>query len=104
VTQNLTRKFPVRYLLKQGQRGKAFSVMEGAAVATAPYVAMIDGDLQYPPEVLPDMFRLTQQYGMVVARRHDFHENKFRQVFSQGFRWFFGKVLNGLSCDVQSGL
>lgn len=100
----LAAKYPVTTFTKNGKRGKAFSILEGAERATAPYVAMIDADLQYPPEVLPDMLRLTQQHGVVVARRNDSRESYIRKILSRGFRWVFGKVMYGLECDVQSGL
>lgn len=102
--KRLAKKFPLTTLTKKGQRGKAFSILEAAQVATAPYLVMIDADLQYPPEVIPDMFQLVQMYGVVVAKRNTYNENAFRKVMSKTFQWFFGKVLHGLECDVQSGL
>jgi cellulose synthase/poly-beta-1,6-N-acetylglucosamine synthase-like glycosyltransferase len=104
VLKRLAKKYPVTHILKDGERGKAFSILQGAKLSTAPYIAMIDGDLQYPPEVLPDMLKLTQQYGVVVARRRDFKAPKLRQFLSLGFQWVFGKLLYGLDCDIQSGL
>lgn len=104
ILKRLAKKFPVTILTKTGQKGKAFSILEGAKVSSAPYIAMIDADLQYPPEVLPDMFRLTQQYGVVVARRQDFQAPRVRQIMSRGFQYLFGKLLYGLDCDIQSGL
>jgi len=100
----LQKKFPVTVVTKQGQKGKAFSILEGAAHTNANFIAMIDADLQYSPEAIPEMYELCQQFGVVVARRTDNHESWFRKVTSRGFRWFFGKVLHGLDCDVQSGL
>lgn len=104
IAKRLQEKFPIQILTKQGQRGKAFSILEGAAASTAPYVVMIDADLQYAPEAIPEMLALTQEFGVVVARRNVHEEPFFRKVMSKGFRWFFGKVLHGLDCDVQSGL
>ncbi|MBP9819327.1 glycosyltransferase [Candidatus Woesebacteria bacterium] len=102
--KSLAKTFPLKWYRKKGKPGKAFSILEGAAHATAPYIAMIDADLQYPPEVLPDMIELTQQYGVVVARRQIHEDSWLRKAISSGFRLFFGKVLYGLNCDVQSGL
>jgi hypothetical protein len=65
---------------------------------------MIDADLQYPPEVIPDMLALAQDHGVVVAHRQSYQESPVRHAMSRGFQWFFGKLLHGLDCDVQSGL
>ena len=100
----LQKKYPIVVINKQGKRGKAYSILEAEQVVTAPYVAMIDADLQYPPETLPTMLQLTQQFGVVVARRNRSAEKWSRRVSSRGFQWVFGKILHGLDCDVQSGL
>jgi len=104
IIEKLAKKYPVTLLHKQGQQGKAYSILEGAAKTTAPYVAMIDADLQYPPEVLPEMLKLMDKDGVVVARRLVSQESHLRKAMSRGFQWFFGKMLHGLDCDVQSGL
>ncbi len=104
VLNRLAKNFPLTWRVKQGKPGKAFSILEAAEIATTPYLAMIDADLQYPPEVIPDMLELTQQFGVVVARRKIQEEGFLRKVTSTGFRFFFGRVLYGLTVDVQSGL
>lgn len=104
ILDKLKKSFPLNWYKKQGKPGKAFSILEGAEHAQTPYVAMIDADLQYPPEVLPDMLELTQQYGVVVAKRQVHEEGIFRTIISSGFKFFFGRVLFGLTVDVQSGL
>jgi len=39
-------------------RGKAFSLLEGFTIASGTIIAMIDSDLQYPPEEIPAMVGL----------------------------------------------
>lgn len=92
--------------LKQGKAGKAFSLIEGFAKAQYEYVAMIDADLQYPPEAIPKMLEVIEQGGadVVVANRKPIKESWFRRVLSGGFRYVFGKLLWKLDVDVQSGL
>jgi len=104
VLHELEKKFPLTLLLKQGKKGKAYSILEGSAASSAPYLAMIDADLQYPPEAIPEMLDIAKNKAVVVARRNNYQENKVRHLLSRGFEWFFGKVLHGLNCDVQSGL
>ncbi len=104
ILNSLKTRYPITILTKNGNQGKAYSILEGAAVSTAPYIAMIDADLQYPPEIIPEMLALAKKNAVVVAKRNDYQESKVRHFLSKGFQWFFGKVLHGLDCDVQSGL
>lgn len=104
ILKSLQKKYPITVLSKKGQQGKAFSILEAVPETTAPYLAMIDADLQYPPEVFPQMLQVAEQEGVAVARRNDNHEGIVRKTLSRGFRWFFGKILHGLDCDVQSGM
>jgi putative flippase GtrA len=57
-----------------GQRhnGLGGAVIEGFAVARAPWVCVMDGDLQHPPEVLPLLMERANATGadLVVASRH----------------------------------
>jgi glycosyltransferase involved in cell wall biosynthesis len=45
----------VRLLHRVGRRGLASAVVEGIQSTTAPYVAVIDGDLQHDERLLPAM-------------------------------------------------
>lgn len=99
-------KLPIRIFLKQGKKGKAYSLIEGFEKVSHPIVAMIDADLQYPPEALPAMADKLWRGGadVIVARRVKRGETFWRSLLSRGFAFFFGKSLHGLDCDVQSGL
>jgi cellulose synthase/poly-beta-1,6-N-acetylglucosamine synthase-like glycosyltransferase/glycosyltransferase involved in cell wall biosynthesis/O-antigen/teichoic acid export membrane protein len=99
-----SNKYPIRLHIKEGKKGKAYSVLEGAKLSKAKYLAMIDGDLQYPPEVLSKMFALVKQHGMVVANRNKYSTSFFRRIISKANSLIFGKLILGFDCDVQSGL
>lgn len=92
------------YLKKQGKQGKAFSLVEGFRKATGDIFVMIDGDLQYPPEVIPEMIEKLENADVIVANRRDYHDSTARKIFSKTFRRVFGKTLFGLNADIQSGL
>jgi len=94
----------VKLVQKKGKKGKAFAILEGAAASSAPYVAMIDGDLQYPPEALPEMYRLAQNHGVVVANRQMNGVSPLRKLGSKANIFIFEKMLLGFDCDTQSGL
>lgn len=102
--KSLSKKYPITIRQKQGKIGKAFSILEGARLATTEYVAMIDGDLQYPPEALPAMFELTPKDAIVVANRKVHHTSRIRRTASGLYRHFFGRLLFGMPTDVQSGM
>ncbi|MBI2595753.1 glycosyltransferase family 2 protein [Candidatus Daviesbacteria bacterium] len=101
---NLQRFYPVKLVTKKGKAGKAYSIIEGAQFAVGDNLAMIDGDLQYPPEVIPAMFAKLSEHGVVVANRIDYQDKPFRKFLNAGFKNIFGNFLFGLDCDVQSGL
>lgn len=100
----LAKSYPVVRKQKKGLPGKAFSILEAANISTSDFVVIIDGDLQYPPEAIPFLLEKTKQFDVVVAKRDSRHEPVFRQFTSKAFKYIFGQLLFGFSCDVQSGL
>ena len=104
--QEITKKYRAYLYLKKGKKGKAHSLLEGFSYATYPYVCMIDADLQYPPESIPDMLKKIEnnKVDIIVARRREYNTSFTRRIVSHTFQWFFGQVLHNLSFDVQSGL
>jgi dolichol-phosphate mannosyltransferase len=58
VVQELALVYPnIRCLRRFGRRGLASACVEGMAVTSAPYVAVIDADLQHDEAILPEMLR-----------------------------------------------
>lgn len=101
---SLKIEFPIQIFLKKGRKGKAFSLVEGFQYAKGDVLAMIDGDLQYPPEELPEMIRLLENYDLVIGRRKKrWLHNHFRNIGSHTFS-FLGKLFLGLDYDTQAGL
>ncbi len=98
------RKKPVIFELKKGEQGKAYSLLQGFKLAKYDAIAMIDADLQYPPEVIPSMYEKLDQFDIVVAERRIRKTSFLRSLLSHGFIRFFGKTLHHLETDVQSGL
>lgn len=62
----------VRMVHRIGRRGLATAVCEGILSTTAPYVAVIDADMQHDERVLPEMLRLLQggEVSLVVGSRY----------------------------------
>lgn len=104
VIQNLTSKYPITVRSKEGKEGKAYSIVEGAACAQSDIVAMLDADLQYPPEMLPEMVELAKTHGVVVANRKVYKSTLMRRMASRAIAFVFGRLLFGLPYDIQSGM
>lgn len=98
--------YPIRAFAKVGTRGKAQSIYEGLEHVQYPTVAMIDADLQYPPEALYPMFEMirTNSTDVVVANRTNQGTSTVRQLVHKACRIGLGKVLHGFDCDIQSGM
>ena len=103
---DLASSYPVRLVLKKGVKGKAQSLLEGFATANYDTVAMIDADLQYPPEALELMVnRLNDPLiDVVLSRREVSQTSIVRKVISWTFNFIFARLMHGMSYDAQSGL
>lgn len=89
---------------KSGIKGKAYSLVQGFQAATGDILLMIDGDLQYPPEKILDFVKELNHADIIVAERKDYNDGLVRKALSGAFRTVFGKLLFGLSTDIQSGM
>lgn len=73
VARGLAQADPrVRCLRRVGRRGLSSAVIEGALASSAPYVAVIDGDMQHDETRLPEMLALLRagECDVVVGSRH----------------------------------
>lgn len=104
IASELASTYPVILHVKKGKQGKAYSIHEGMQYVQYEAVAMIDADLQYPPEELPEMIEKLANADVVVANRKHYHDSLLRKVLSNTFRFTFGKGLFGLENDIQAGL
>ena len=103
--EKLSHSYPASFHLKKGRRGKAHSILEGFDFVRFETIAMIDADLQYPPEALPEMCaQLHRGLDIVVANRVERETSLARRILSRGFALVFSKFLHGLDVDVQSGM
>jgi len=104
VLRILSKKFPLKAFSKKGVQGKAYSIIEASLQAEAEIVCMIDADLQYPPEAIPQMLGMMKDNGVVVARRTTYDGSLLRRAGSRAIAFVLGKLLLGINADVQSGL
>ncbi len=102
---SLSNQYSISAYLKVGSKGKAQSLLEGFEKAKYRLIGMIDADLQYPPEAIPEMIKkINQGDDVVVANRLEGELSFKRRLLSQVFRQIFAKWLHRFDLDVQSGL
>jgi hypothetical protein len=96
----------VRVITKAGKPGKSYSLLEGFAAASNDIVAMIDADLQYPPEEIKPMYdRLrTEKADLIITERAYEHLSPLRKLSTTIFNFIFARILFGIKYDTQSGL
>lgn len=107
-TLSLIRNFSekrnyVRYLSFSRNFGKEAAMYAGFSNVTGDYVAVMDADLQDPPQILPEMVKILEsgEYDSVATRRVDrAGEPKIRSFFAR----MFYKIINKISdADVVDG-
>lgn len=105
IIQDFADNQSVKYYLKLGSPGKAQALLEGFSYAQYDIVTMIDSDLQYPPEAIPEMIKkMGNEFDIVIAERKELHSSPIRRAFSKGFNYIFARFLHNIKFDVQSGL
>jgi cellulose synthase/poly-beta-1,6-N-acetylglucosamine synthase-like glycosyltransferase len=105
IVNSLQTMYPVSLHIKKGEKSKAQSLLDGFTYAKYDLICMIDADLQYPPEAIPEMIKkIGENKDIIIANRLERHVSFRRKAISSIFRRFFGKFLHGFTCDVQSGL
>jgi dolichol-phosphate mannosyltransferase len=96
----------MKIMLEQREEDPRFSLIElsrnfghqaaisaGLAHADGDAVILMDGDLQDPPEVIPDLVRSWQEGAKVVrAERSSRKETGLRRVGFEGFHWIFNWI------------
>ena len=100
----------VMCLHRIGRRGLAGAVIEGAMASAAPYVAVIDGDMQHDETLLPQMLKILQadEADLVVGSRFlaaggASALGETREAGSRLANWLALKVLHARVSDPMSG-
>ncbi|MFV0465972.1 MAG: glycosyltransferase family 2 protein [Lachnospiraceae bacterium] len=93
----------VKYISFSRNFGKEAAMYAGMEVAVGDYVVIMDADLQDPPSLLPEMFRIIKEegYDSVATRRVSRKgEPKIRSLFARTFY----KLMNHISTtDIVDG-
>jgi dolichol-phosphate mannosyltransferase len=109
--EELARRMPiVRCLTRVGRRGLASACIEGFAATSAPFIAVMDADLQHDEALLPRMLAILRQgdIELVVASRYAAGANlgehsAFRRLISRLGNWAARRLLGVALSDPMSG-
>lgn len=88
----------VKLIHREGKKGLSSAVIEGFKLAKGDVLSVMDGDLQHPPEILPDMLtKINEGADVVIPSRFvkggsDGGLNLFRKCVS-GTARYMGKAL-----------
>lgn len=100
----------IRYLRRVGRRGLSSACIEGMAASSAPFLAVMDADLQHDETLLPQMLNTMQtgKYDLVIGSRYqgkkitdDWSQN--RKHLSNVGIWMAQKLLPDRVSDPLSG-
>jgi dolichol-phosphate mannosyltransferase len=88
------KRFKVLNLSRNFGHQSAYTA--GLSYAKGDYVAMMDGDLQDPPELIVDMYKcaIDNQSDVVYGRRTERHETFFKKISIKLFHFIFNKLSN----------
>ena len=88
------KRFKVLNLSRNFGHQSAYTA--GLSYAKGEYVAMMDGDLQDPPELIADMYKcaIDNQSDVVYGRRTERHETFFKKLSIKLFHFIFNKLSN----------
>ena len=72
VASRLSTRYPVKVIKRPGKLGLSSAVIEGVRNSAADVIAVMDADLQHPPELIPRLYQRLAQGGcdIVVASRY----------------------------------
>jgi glycosyltransferase involved in cell wall biosynthesis len=67
IAESLKARYPVQVVHRPGKLGLGTAVIDGFAVATAPVMGVMDGDLSHPPESVADVLKLTMKTSSTLS-------------------------------------
>jgi len=69
--RRLSFRYPVKVLVRPGKLGLSSAVMDGLKLANGDLIAVMDADLQHPPELLPELYRRIEEgCDIAIASRY----------------------------------
>jgi dolichol-phosphate mannosyltransferase len=71
LVESLKDKYPVKVVVRRDKRGLASAVVDGLSFVSGNIIAVMDADLQHPPEVVPELLKaMAKGADIAVASRY----------------------------------
>lgn len=72
IAKNLSSKYPVKVIVREGKKGLSSAVLEGVKEAEGRFLVVMDADLQHPPELIPRLYQraVEDSCEVVIASRY----------------------------------
>lgn len=105
VADELARIYPqVRVIHHQGNRGYGGALRSGFAHATKEFVFYTDGDAQYDPAEMADLWAqmgpgVDMVNGYKISRSDPFHRKVIGRVYHHTVKLLFGLTVRDVDCD-----
>lgn len=106
IIQNLKSHHPtIRIIRHDHNRWQQEAIRTGLKNSNSDYVAVMDADLQDPPEIIPNLYEkiIAQQINAVFAVRSNPYQSAGRMNTSRVFKWLVRRMVNlpkGAGCFV----
>lgn len=106
IIQNLKSHHPtIRIIRHDHNRGQQEAIRTGLKNSNSDYVAVMDADLQDPPEIIPSLYQelVDRQVNAVFAVRSNPYQSTGRMNTSKAFKWLVRQMVNlpkGAGCFV----
>lgn len=101
VMRSLYREFPsfIHYISLSRNFGKEAAMLAGLEMTREEYVAIMDADLQDPPELMQEMYRLIKEdkYDMVGTKRVDRQGEPLIRSWFSNMYYSVNNLISGLS-------
>ena len=106
IIQKLKSHHPtIRIIQHDRNRGQQEAIRTGLKNSNSDYVAVMDADLQDPPEIIPSLYQelVDRQVNAVFAVRSNSYQSTGRMNTSKAFKWLVRQMVNlpkGAGCFV----
>lgn len=95
----------IRIIRHDHNRGQQEAIRTGLKNSNSDYVAVMDADLQDPPEIIPSLYQalIERQVNAVFAVRSNHYQSTGRMNTSRAFKWLIRQMVNlpkGAGCFV----
>lgn len=70
IADNLTKKYPVKVIHRNGKLGLSSAVIDGISSSSGDAICVMDADLSHPPEMVPRLIEECKNSDIVIASRY----------------------------------